>query len=100
MSIADNYPVGMSECDRNGINGSCGYECPVFLRGECEYQDEMQLSADCLDYFNTELHKLRTELITSNGLKRKLQKENEKLTEENKRLKNRFIRFDIMDFGD
>jgi len=34
--MSDHYPAGMSECDRNGMNGNCGAECGQFLRGECE----------------------------------------------------------------
>lgn len=36
-----NYPLGMTDCEAVGINGDCGSNCPVLLRGECEYQDEM-----------------------------------------------------------
>ncbi len=31
----------MSECDQIGIGGGCGFECPVFLRGDCEIADEV-----------------------------------------------------------
>ena len=33
--LSDNYPPGMDECTRNGLNGNCGPDCEVFLRGEC-----------------------------------------------------------------
>jgi len=36
-----NYPLGMTDCEVIGINGDCGSRCPVLLRDECEYQDEM-----------------------------------------------------------
>lgn len=37
-----NYPLGMSDCETVGINGDCGYECPIFLNGEChEFQQNM-----------------------------------------------------------
>jgi hypothetical protein len=36
-----NYPLGMTDCEVIGINGDCGSRCPVLLREECEYQDEM-----------------------------------------------------------
>lgn len=40
--IDGHYPVGMSSCFVVGINGGCGYECPVFLSGDCdEFQEEM-----------------------------------------------------------
>lgn len=40
--IDGNYPVGMSGCFIVGINGGCGYECPVFLNGQCyEHQQDM-----------------------------------------------------------
>jgi len=35
-----NYPLGMTDCEVVGINGDCGPECPVALRGECEFIDE------------------------------------------------------------
>ena len=28
-------------CDREGIAGDCGFACPVFQAGECEYRDEV-----------------------------------------------------------
>jgi len=31
----------MNDCDREGINGNCGFDCPVFLLGECEIADEI-----------------------------------------------------------
>lgn len=34
--MSDNYPPGMDECTRNGLNGHCGIECGKLLRGECE----------------------------------------------------------------
>lgn len=36
-----NYPLTMTDCEVIGINGDCGSNCPVLLREECEYQDEM-----------------------------------------------------------
>ena len=40
--IDGHYPVGMSGCWVVGINGGCGYECPVFLDGGCdEHQQQM-----------------------------------------------------------
>lgn len=41
MSLASNYPVGMSECDENGIIGRCGSRCGVLERGDCELEDEL-----------------------------------------------------------
>jgi hypothetical protein len=41
IMIGDHYPAGMSECDRNGIDGNCGLDCGVFLRNECEMEDEI-----------------------------------------------------------
>ena len=31
----------MNDCDRIGIGGGCGFDCPVFLEGCCEIADEM-----------------------------------------------------------
>lgn len=36
-----NYPLSMTDCEVVGINGDCGSRCPVLLRDDCEYQDEM-----------------------------------------------------------
>ena len=36
------YPAGMSDCWVVGINGDCGPNCPVFLRGECEEEEEIK----------------------------------------------------------
>ena len=37
MALVDGrYPAGMSDCYAVGLSGSCGLECPVFLRGDCE----------------------------------------------------------------
>ena len=43
--IDGNYPAGLSGCFTVGINGGCGYECPVFLSGDCdEHQHDMLLA--------------------------------------------------------
>lgn len=34
--IDGHYPRGMSGCFVVGINGDCGFLCPVFLDGNCE----------------------------------------------------------------
>lgn len=34
--IDGHYPAGMSGCFVVGINGGCGYSCPVFRDKECE----------------------------------------------------------------
>jgi hypothetical protein len=39
--LSDNYPVGMSECDQNGIMGNCGSRCRVLERGDCDIEDEL-----------------------------------------------------------
>jgi hypothetical protein len=42
--IDGHYPASMSSCQTVGINGGCGYECPVFLDGSChEHQEGMLL---------------------------------------------------------
>ena len=38
--MIDHYPVGMSECDSNGLAGNCGFLCRIYQQGECEYADE------------------------------------------------------------
>lgn len=37
-----NYPLSMTDCEVVGINGDCGYECPVFINESCEYQKQME----------------------------------------------------------
>jgi hypothetical protein len=44
----------MNECDQIGIDGDCGWECPVFLRGECSIANEI---ADGASPENRELYK-------------------------------------------
>lgn len=39
--LSDNYPVGMSACDENGIMGNCGTSrCSMLEDGDCEHEDE------------------------------------------------------------
>jgi hypothetical protein len=33
--------TSMNDCDRIGIGGGCGFDCRVFLRGECTVPDEV-----------------------------------------------------------
>ena len=33
------YPASISDCEVCGINGDCGIECPVFVRGDCDIED-------------------------------------------------------------
>ena len=40
-TLADYYPAGMSDCDRVGMAGGCGPDCPAYLRGECDEEDEV-----------------------------------------------------------
>ena len=44
MSCApdSNYPVSISDCFVIGINGDCDIDCPVFVRGDCEVEGEME----------------------------------------------------------
>ena len=32
---------GMTDCELVGITGGCGDDCPVFLAGKCESEDEI-----------------------------------------------------------
>ena len=48
-TIMDHYPVGMSECDHQGIFGDCGEKCPVYQRGECEHDIEEKMYKLCSD---------------------------------------------------
>lgn len=38
--------LSMTECDQIGIGGDCGFECRVFLRGECTIANEIAENAD------------------------------------------------------
>lgn len=47
MALIDgNYPLGMSDCFVVGINGGCGFDCPVFLRLDCEEPGELETTGD------------------------------------------------------
>jgi len=37
--IVGNYPANISDCEVVGINGNCGLDCPVFLRGDCKNEE-------------------------------------------------------------
>lgn len=39
----------MYECHQIGIGGGCGFECEVFLRGDCTIADEVAEGADAED---------------------------------------------------
>jgi len=41
-NIDGHYPVGMTGCYVVGINGGCGMDCPVYLKGECEEPQEFE----------------------------------------------------------
>lgn len=43
--ISDNYPVSMSECDRNGLMGLCGEECPAL-----ESEEYVRFEGECYPY--------------------------------------------------
>jgi hypothetical protein len=40
-NIDGHYPVGLSDCFVVGINGDCGFRCPVFLDGNCKNMNDM-----------------------------------------------------------
>jgi len=49
--IEGDYPLSMTDCEVVGINGDCGYSCPVFLNGDCQElgdmtRDDYQLDCD------------------------------------------------------
>jgi len=39
-NIDGHYPLSMSDCYVVGINGGCGWECPVFVEGTCDEPGE------------------------------------------------------------
>jgi len=40
--IDGHYPVGMSGCYVVGLNGGCGFKCPVYLEGDCDEPQEFE----------------------------------------------------------
>ena len=42
-NIDGHYPVGMSGCEVVGINGGCGFSCPVFQEGSCQTVEEFDV---------------------------------------------------------
>jgi len=43
----------MTDCEKIGMGGGCGFECSVFLDGECAIADEV---ADGADHKDMELY--------------------------------------------
>jgi len=41
LANTGNYPVGTNECFSVGISGGCGTDCFVYLKGECDEEEEM-----------------------------------------------------------
>ena len=82
----------MTKCDRIGIAGDCGYDCPVFLSGDCELQAELLDREDFYDHYVEKMLEFKDEI-------KKNRKKIKELEAENEKLKNRFTRFEIMDFG-
>ena len=39
-----NYPLTMTDCEVVGINGDCGENCPVSVRGECSIEEEVEMT--------------------------------------------------------
>jgi len=38
--ISDHYPP-LSGCDKYGMAGNCGPDCPAFIEGDCPEEDEI-----------------------------------------------------------
>ncbi len=44
MALVDgHYPLSMTSCEVVGINGGCGFFCPVFLEGKCDAVEEFSI---------------------------------------------------------
>ena len=43
--LANNYPVGMHECDNNGLMGRCGEKCPLL-----EKEEYVRFEEECYPY--------------------------------------------------
>lgn len=39
-AIGESSNLSANECERFGITWGCKEDCPVFIRGECELQEE------------------------------------------------------------
>jgi len=39
-TLADSVSISMNECEKYGMCWGCDEECPVYIRGECEIQEE------------------------------------------------------------
>lgn len=42
----DNAFLGMSDCEHFGMTYGCRPDCPVYLKGKCEIQEENKLLFD------------------------------------------------------
>lgn len=40
--LGSNSYLSMSECEKFGMTFGCREDCPVFERGECELQEELE----------------------------------------------------------
>lgn len=43
--LSDNYPVGMSDCDRIGLDGNCNENCPLL-----ESEEKVRFREECYSY--------------------------------------------------
>jgi len=44
--IGDHVNLSANECERFGMTWGCREDCPVYLRGECEIQEENRILFD------------------------------------------------------
>jgi len=61
------YPFHLSECEKIGMTGGCRIDCEVFLRGDCEAEDEVKKTEE---YLNSELYEEEMEKIKNNKFNR------------------------------
>lgn len=57
--LSDNYPVGMSICDSNGISGNCGRDCPGYKSGDCPCISD--INSDWIACLQKLIHKIKSQ---------------------------------------
>lgn len=42
INLDNNMPKDLSECEKYGMMSGCDEYCPVFIKGKCELQQELE----------------------------------------------------------
>ena len=43
LQLDNNMPKSLSECEKYGMMSGCNEYCPVFIEGNCELQQELEI---------------------------------------------------------